>query len=91
MAPTILQSVVLILFSDSYHFFLTLNFWCSHRKGLNFASVVPLGEISAESRPNLPHGDVLSSGGGVALGVLMVERIVAGEVDQSRLYILSQQ
>ena len=34
--------------------------------------VVFLGEISAKYPPNLPRGDILSSGGGVAWGVWIV-------------------
>ena len=43
--------------------------------------LMPLGEISAKSHPNLPCGDVLSSGGGVARGIRTVECIVASRED----------
>ena len=35
------------------------------------------GQISAKSRPKLPRGHVVSSGGGVAWGVWTVECIVS--------------
>ena len=53
--------------------------------------MVPSGEILLKSRPNLPHGDVLSSGGGIALGIWTVECIVASEVDQCQLCLADLQ
>ena len=44
-----------------------------------------------KSHPNLPHGNVLSSGGGMALGVRRVECIVASEVDQCQLCLADMQ